>query len=339
MDNTTTTEIDAGGRPAEPLERIEAHRVELTAHCYRMLGSPFEAEDAVQEAITRAWRSFDRFEGRSSLRTWLYRIATNVCLDNLDGRKRRALPMDMSPAARHDQGIGTPLPEATWVLPAPDARVLSSDGDPAAQAVARDSIRLAFVAALQHLPPRQRAVLLLREVLRWEASEVAGLLDTTVASVNSALQRARATLADRDLDDGIRPDALDPAHQALLERYEDAFLRYDIDALVDLLHEDATLSMPPFAFWLQGPREAGRFWASPGPSKCRGSRLTEVMVNGAPGFAQYRRADDGPGYTAWSIQVLEVVGGRIARIDYFLDTPTVFPLFGLPLTLSGDGPT
>jgi len=182
--------IDAGGDDA--MARLEPYRRELTAYCYRMLGSPFEADDAVQEAMTRAWRAFDRFEGRSSLRSWLYRIATNVCFDHLEGRRRRALPMDLGSANRFDQDLGAPLPETAWVLPMPDARVVPSDADPAERALVRDSVRLALVAALQHLPPRQRVVLVLREVLRWEASEVAQLLETTVASVNSALQRARA---------------------------------------------------------------------------------------------------------------------------------------------------
>ena len=228
------------------MARLEPYRTELTAYCYRMLGSPFEADDAVQEALTRAWKGLDRFEGRSSLRSWLYRIATNVCFDHLEGRKRRALPIDLGPANRFDQGIGTPLPESAWVLPVPDARVVPAAADPAEQAAVRESVRLAFVAALQHLPPRQRSVLVLREVLRFEASEVAELLDTTVASVNSALQRARATLGRDDVVPTTDVAALDAEHRALLDRYEDAFLRYDIEALVALLHEDATLTMPPF---------------------------------------------------------------------------------------------
>ncbi len=317
---------------------LDAYRSELTAYCYRMLGSPFEAEDAVQEALTRAWRSFDRFEGRSSVRSWLYRIATNVCFDSLNGRQRRALPMDLSPAARFDAPIGAALPEATWILPVPDGRVVPTGADPGEQAAIRQSVRLALIAALQHLPPRQRAVLVLREVLRWEASEVAALLDTTVASVNSALQRARATLAERDLDEGTSLDTaheLDPDRRSLLDRYEDAFLRYDVEGLVSLLREDATLTMPPFDFWLQGAGEAGRFWSSPGPSGCRDSRLVPVEVNGSPGYAQYKPDPALGGHTAWAIQVLELDGDRIARIDYFLDTPTVFPLFGLPLRYEG----
>jgi RNA polymerase sigma-70 factor (ECF subfamily) len=318
------------------MDQLQPHRAEITAYCYRMLGSPFEAEDAAQEALTRAWKAFDRFEGRSSLRSWLYRIATNVCFDHLDGRRRRALPMDLGPANAFDQGLGAPLSESTWVLPVADARVVPDHADPAEAALVRDSIRLAFVAALQHLPPRQRAVLVLREVLRWEASEVARLLDSTVASVNSALQRARATLGELDVQERTDVDGLDDTGRALLERYEEAFLRYDVDALVSLLREDATLTMPPFAFWLRGADEAGRFWASPGPSRCRDSRLARVEVNGAPGFAQWKPSDDGTRHEAWALQVVELAGDRIARIDYFLDTATVFPLFGLPLVWPDD---
>jgi RNA polymerase sigma-70 factor, ECF subfamily len=333
---TTMTTGDGPAADADPMAQLEAHRTELTAYCYRMLGSPFEADDAVQEALTRAWKAFDRFEGRSSLRSWLYRITTNVCFDHLDGRRRRALPMDLGPANRFDQGIGTPMPESEWVLPMPDGRVVPSDADPAERAAVRESVRLAFVAALQHLPPRQRAVLVLREVLRFEATEVATLLDTTVASVNSALQRARATLGAADLEPTIDPSRLDDEHRALLDRYEDAFLRYDVEALVALLHEDATLTMPPFPFWLRGAQEAGRFWASPEPSKCAGSRLTPVEVNGLPGYAQYKPSADGTRHEAWCLQVVQVGEGCIDRIDYFLDTPTVFPLFGLPLVWQGD---
>jgi RNA polymerase sigma-70 factor (ECF subfamily) len=326
----------AGSATLDSMEQLEPYRTELTAYCYRMLGSPFEADDAVQEAMTRAWKAFDRFEGRSALRSWLYRIATNVCFDHLDGRRRRALPMDLGPANRFDQGLGAPMPEAAWVLPMPDGRVVPSGADPAEQAAVRDSVRLAFVAALQHLPPRQRAVLVLREVLRFEASEVARLLDTTVASVNSALQRARATLAAADIEPSTDVTALDDEHRALLDRYEDAFLRYDVEALVALLHEDATLTMPPFPFWLQGAEEAGRFWASPGPADCAGSRLAPVSVNGLPGFGQYKPSADGTRHEAWCLQVVELEGDRIRRIDYFLDTPAVFPLFGLPLVWPGD---
>src|SRR3954469_1672575 len=210
-------------------DRLEQHRVELTAYCYRMLGSSFEAEDAVQETMVRAWRGIDRFEGRAALRSWLYRIATNVCLDMLNGRNRRARPMDLGPAGSAEEFHAGTLPEAAWLEPMPASRVLPEDGDPAELAAARETLRLAFVNALQHLPARQRAVLILREVLRWRATEVAELLDTSVASVNSALQRARATLASLDLDASAGPSAVDDGQQDLLSRYVDAFEQFDID--------------------------------------------------------------------------------------------------------------
>jgi RNA polymerase sigma-70 factor, ECF subfamily len=311
---------------------LEEHRVELTAHCYRMLGSAFEAEDAVQEALLRAWRSFDRFEGRASLRSWLYRIATNVCLDMLNGRERRARPMDLGPPRTADTPLGEALPEATWIQPIPDGRVLPADADPAEVAVSRDNIRLAFIAALQHLPPKQRAVLILREVLRWKATEVAELLETTVASVNSALQRARSTLAASDVTAG-QSGPIDEAQQALLARYVDAFERYDLDSLTSLLQEDATWSMPPYELWLQTHDDIRRWCLGPGIG-CRGSRLVPTVANGMPAFGQYKPSDQG-GREPWSLQVLEISAGRISGITFFLDTKSLFPLFGLPPRLDG----
>ncbi len=308
--------------------RLEQHRVELTGYCYRMLGSTFEAEDAVQETMVRAWRSFDRFEGRSALRSWLYRIATNVCLDMLGGRERRARPMDFGPAGTSESALGAVLPEVTWIEPIPDSRVLPTDGDPAELAASRETIRLAFVAALQHLPASQRAVLILREVLRWKASEVAELLDTSVASVNSSLQRARAQLATSDLspDDPVSP--MDEPQRELLDRYVDAFERYDIESLVTLLHEDATLSMPPYALWMRG-RENFSGWLLGTGAGCRGSRLVPVMANGSAAFGQYRASPAG-GHEPWALQVLEISDGRITALNSFLDTAKLFPLFGLP---------
>ncbi len=311
---------------------LERHRVELTGYCYRMLGSTFEAEDAVQEALTRAWRGIDRFEGRSALRSWLYRIATNVCFDMLDGRKHRARPMDLGPSSTANATLAAPMPETTWLEPVPDGRVLpAGGGDPAEQAIARESVRLAFVAALQHLPPKQRAVLILREVLRWRATEVAELLGSTVPSVNSALQRARATLDARGLtsSDPLRP--MDDAQRALLERYVEAFEAYDVDSLVSLLHEEATQSMPPYPMWLRGPAELRAWWTGPGIG-CSGSRLIPTIANGAPAFGQYRPA--GPGrYEPFSLHVLELSGDIITGLNYFLDTARIFPLFGLPPVL------
>ncbi|TMK90842.1 MAG: sigma-70 family RNA polymerase sigma factor [Actinobacteria bacterium] len=317
---------------ADELEgRLEQHRVELTAYCYRMLGSPFEAEDAVQETFIRAWRGFDRFEGRAALRSWLYRIATNVCLDMLNGRERRARPMDLGPAREPVEANLNTLPEATWIQPAPDGLV-APEGDPAEVAVARETIRLAFVAALQHLPPRQRAVLILCEVLRWQATEVAELLETTVASVNSALQRARATLAAADVSATDPSPPLDEADRALLARYVKAFERYDIEALTSLIQEDATQSMPPYDLWLRGRGDILEWWFGPGIG-CRGSRVVPtVAANGSPAFGQYKPDPEG-GYEPWALQVLELSEGRIVEFTFFLDTETLFPLFGLPARL------
>jgi RNA polymerase sigma-70 factor (ECF subfamily) len=313
----------------DALAEFEQHRRELTGYSYRMLGSFSEAEDAVQETMIRAWKNIDGFEGRSSLRSWLYRIATNVCLDQLRGRKRRAVAMDMGPASRAD--IAAPpetLPHNRWIEPAPDDRVLP-EGDPAEIAEARESIRLAFVAALQHLPAKQRAVLILREVLRWQATEVAELLDTTVQSVNSALQRARATLASRDIEGSVA--TMDDEQRSLVSRYVDAFERYDIDALVKLLHEDAIMSMPPYPLWLEGPEQMGAWFLGHGIG-CQGGRLVATFANGCPAFGSYR-VDPSGGWFPWSIQVLELSGDRIIGHHNFLDTETLFPLFGLPAHL------
>jgi RNA polymerase sigma-70 factor, ECF subfamily len=311
------------------LERqLEEHRVELTGYAYRMLGSSFEAEDAVQETLLRAWRGFDRFEGRSALRSWLYRIATNVCLDMLTGKERRARPMDLASASAADAPLGEALPEGTWILPVPDGRVLHEHDDPAELAESRESIRLAFVAALQHLPPRQRAVLILREVLRWKATEVAELLDTSVASVNSALQRARSTLAATDVDATDASPPMDDQQRALLTRYVDAFQRYDLDALTSLLREDATWSMPPYKLWLRSHDDIRRWCLGPGIG-CRGSRLVPTGANGSPAFGQYKPSTAG-GHEPWSLQVLELSADRIDGITFFLDTASLFPLFGLP---------
>ena len=294
-----------------------------------MLGSAFEAEDAVQETLVRAWRSFDRFEGRAALRSWLYRIATNVCLDMLNGRERRARPMDLGPARSPEGPIGGTLPEVTWIEPIPDGRVVPK-GDPAEVAVARETVRLAFVAALQHLPPRQRAVLILCEVLRWKASEVAELLDTSVASVNSALQRARATLASRGVSATDPAPELDAAQRELLSRYVIAFERYDMDALTDLIREDATQSMPPYDLWLRGRDDILAWWVGPGAG-CRGSRvIPTVSANGSPAFGQYKPSPSGSGYEPWALQVLEIADSEIVEFTFFLDTDRLFPLFGLP---------
>ncbi|MCS0637706.1 sigma-70 family RNA polymerase sigma factor [Streptomyces sp. LP05-1] len=313
--------------------RLEEYRTELTGYCYRMLGSAFEAEDAVQDTMVRAWRSLDRFEGRSSLRSWLYRIATNVCLDALSAGNRRARPMDLSAPTPVAQAQLTTRPEVTWLEPVPDGRVLPSVADPAETAVARESVRLAFVAALQHLPPKQRAVLILREVLAWRASEVAELLDTTVASVNSALQRARATLAEQDPAKTDAADPLDEEQRKLLERYVAAFEGYDMAALTALLHEDATLSMPPYDLWLRGHEDIVGWLLGVG-SVCRGSRLVATVANGTPAFAHYH-PDPAGGFAPWALMTIEITAGKVCGITSFLDVKRWFPLFGLPERLEG----
>jgi RNA polymerase sigma-70 factor (ECF subfamily) len=308
-------------------QRLEEHRVELRAYCYRMLASPFEAEDAVQETLIRAWKSFDSFEGRASLRSWLYRIATNVCLDMLRSSERRARPMDLGPAGEPVFENLHERPETTWLEPVPDALVVA-DGDPADVAVARESLRLALVAALQHLPPKQRASLILCEVLQWKASEVAELLGTSVASVNSALQRARATL-ETLRPAPTRPTELGDAERELLVRYVAAFEAYDINALTEVIHEDATQSMPPFDLWLSGRDDIFTWFFGPGIG-CRGSRLLPAPpANGLPAFGQYKPSPDG-GYDPWAFMVVEPRGDRIGELTFFLSTSTLFPLFGLP---------
>jgi RNA polymerase sigma-70 factor, ECF subfamily len=311
-------------------EELEEHRPTLRAYCYRMLGSPFDAEDAVQETLVRAWRNLDRFEGRAALSSWLHRIATNVCLDMIKGNKRRARPMDLGPAKEPvESNLYVPA-EAKWVEPMPDSLLGSSD--PAEIAIRRDSVRLALVAALQHLPARQRAALILHEVLRWEASEIAELLDTSVAAVNSSLQRARATLARRNASLAEQRPTLGAGDRQLLDRYVRAFERYEVSGLVSLIREDATQSMPPFDMWLSGRDHIFDWWFGPGIG-CRGSRVVPVgTANGSPAFGQYKPDPDG-GYTPWALQVLELSGGRIGELTFFLDTDRLFPLFGLPLHL------
>ncbi|MGW7103494.1 sigma-70 family RNA polymerase sigma factor [Streptomyces sp. NPDC054838] len=320
-DLATSPELDSA---------MDRYRVELTGYCYRMLGSSFDAEDAVQDTYLRAWRAYGKFEGRSSLRSWLYRIATNVCLDLLNAGNKRARPMDLSAPQHQASAVLSERPEVTWLEPVPDGRVLPQTADPAETALAKESVRLAFVAALQHLPPKQRAVLILREVLAWKADEVATLLDTTVASVNSALQRARATLAGQAVRASDPADPLDADQAKLLERYLSAFEAYDISRLTALLHEDAVLSMPPFDLWLRGPADIAAWHLNQGIG-CKGSRLVPTTANGMPAFGQYRPRTDGrPGHEPWALQVLEISAGKIVGLNAFLDTARWFPLFGLP---------
>jgi len=305
------------------LEReLESHRRALTGYCYRMLGSAFDAEDAVQETMVRAWRGLDRFEGRAALKSWLYRIATNVCLDMLNGKERRIRPLELGDPG----GLDSPLTtrgEASWLEPVPV--------DPADVAEDRETLKLAFVAALQHLPPQQRAVLILREALRWRANEVAELLETSVASVNSSLQRARASLDASEITPAELLDPLDEEQQDLLKRYVAAFEAYDMDAITTLLHEDAKQSMPPYEMWLLGREDILRWWTGPGIG-CKGSRLLPTVANGLPAFGQYRPSGPGGSFEPWALQVLELSDGQIVGFTAFLDTERLFPLFGLPPT-------
>jgi len=317
------TEADAifGG-----LERAEYQRLtrELTGYCYRMLGSPFDAEDAVQDTMLRAWREFGRFEGRSSLNTWLHRIATNVCIDMLRKRGRRTMPMELQPPTRADGArIPLPLTERAWVLPIPDAMLADGTADPAEQVVSRETVRLAFVAALQRLTPRQRAALILRDVLQLSAAETADVLGTTVASANSALQRARATVPSIGQDGPARGEA----DAALLEKYVAAFEAYDVPRLTALLRSDAVNSMPPLPLWLLGQDEIRVWMLGPG-SECRGSRLLPTAANSCAAFAQYR-PDGRGGYRPWAIQVLETEGGLITGLHCYV-FPELFAYFGFP---------
>ncbi|MEO7573554.1 MAG: sigma-70 family RNA polymerase sigma factor [Acidimicrobiales bacterium] len=304
---------------------MKARRRELTGYCYRMLGSGAEAEDAVQETFVRAWKALDKFEGRSSVRSWLYRIAGNVCIDMQRAPQRRARPMDLGPSSTVATAQLRPQAENTFVQPIADSRVINTDGDPAEVAAARESIRLAFVAALQHLPARQRAVLILCEVLKWQATEVAELLDTSVASVNSALQRSRATLASLDIDQ--LDSTVDPEHEALLARYVAAFEAYDMTALAKLLRDDVVISMPPHDLWLEGPENLVGWMVGPGHA-CSGSKLMAVQANGTAAFGQFKPT--GPGrWEPWSLQVIEVRDGRLSGHHNFL-YPELFAEFGLP---------
>jgi RNA polymerase sigma-70 factor, ECF subfamily len=312
------------------LTDIEAHRPALTGHCYRMLGSAFDADDAVQETLIRALRSRDQFAGRASIKTWLYRIATNVCLDELKDRGRRGRPIEEGSLSSGSPSMDALIqrPSTDWIEPILDAQVLPRKANPDQRAILRQSVRLAFVAALQDLAPKQRAVLLLMEVLEYSAAEVAEMLETSVASVNSALQRARATVA---RDNEVEPGELSEAQQEMLNRYVAAFEQYDVDGLAALMRDDVTFCMPPYSLWLQRPAEI-RTWMLGLGSGCRGSRLVPTAACGWPAFAQYRPNPEG-GDKAWALIVLELCGDRIVGVNSFLDTEALFPRFGLPLIL------
>ena len=323
------TKVDATDRPApeDLATALEQYRTELRGYCYRMLGSSFEAEDAVQETMVRAWKSYDRFEGRSSLRSWLYRIATNVCLTNLEGRPRRPLPTGLgAPDAQASDPLDS-QPEIPWLEPIPDAAI---------QVEEKDTIRLAFVAALQHLPARQRAVLILRDVLRWSAAEVAEALDTTATAVNSALQRAHAQLQERHLtEDTVRPD-LSADQERLLERYVQAFWAKDIDTIVSLLTAEAVWEMPPFTGWYRGAENIGRLIDTQCPGGVHDMPMLPTSANGQPAFGLYMRTPQGD-FEPFHLQVLDVVGDRVRHVAAFF-APDLFPRFGLPTRLPADHP-
>lgn len=310
--------------------QFEAYRPALLGHCYRMLGSAFDADDAVQETMIRAWKAYERFDGRASLKSWLYRIATNVCLDELKSRGRRARPLEEGISSSGEPPLEalTQQPNSHWIEPIPDTEIASPGAGPEENASLRQSVRLAFIAALQQLPPRQRAALLMAEVLECPVAEVAETLDTSVASINSALQRARSSLAKRSI---AEPPSLTPPQQAMLERYVTAFESYDVPGLVSLMQHDVTFCMPPYSMWLQGPTEVQRWMLGLGCG-CRGSRLIPTSASGWPAFAQYRPDPDG-GHKAWALIVLELAGNQIAGVNSFLDVEQLFPRFGFALHL------
>ncbi len=300
----------------------QRYRRELLAHCYRMTGSVYEAEDLVQETYLRAWRSYDGFEGRSSVRTWLYRIATNVCLTNLEGKDRRPLPTGLG---TEDARPGDELikdTEITWLEPVPDTAVMVAE---------RDSIRLAFIAALQYLPARQRAVLILRDVLRWKAAEVAEAMDTTTAAVNSALQRAHAILAEKELTEETVTRDLDQRQEALLEKYVAAFWRKDIDQIVSMLTADAIWEMPPFTGWYRGAQTIGKLIDTQCPGGAHDMPMVATTANGQPAFGLYMRAPEGD-FVPFHLQVLTLDGDRVSHVGAFFDH-RLFATFGLPARL------
>ena len=335
LENDTSTDTTApvqrtqgpGGFPPE----ADQYRRELTAHCYRMTGSVYDAEDMVQETFLRAWKAYDDFEGRSSLRTWLYRIATNVCLTNLEGRNRRPLPTGLGmPGAQ----AGDELVEATevpWLQPMPDVMVDVANIDPAQVVGNRDSIRLAFVAALQHLPPRQRAVLVLRDVLRWSAKETAAALGTTATAVNSALQRAHAQLAEKQLSEGTVEDDLTPELEEMLGRYVQAFWDKDVSALVTMLAHDAVWEMPPFTGWYLGAQNIASLVDTQCPGGTKEMPMIRTSANGQPAYGLYMRQREGH-FEPFHLQVLQLVDGRVQHVAAFFDTE-LFATFGLPATL------
>lgn len=336
---TRVGDVAPAGAPEPDLDfetAVARYRRELLAHCYRMSGSPSEAEDLVQEVYLRAWRAWDGFEGRSSMRTWLHRIATNVCLTALEGQARRPLPTGLGAPSSAGSDPLVERVEVPWLGPMPDA-VLAQTADPADVVAERDTMRLAFVAALQHLPPRQRAVLVLREVLRWSAAEVAEATGSSVAAVNSALQRARATI------EAVAPNAdapaaeLDAEQRALLDRYVDAFWRKDVDAIAALFTDDAVWEMPPFTGWYQGPRTIAELVDTQCPGGTHDMPMVATTCNGQPAFGLYMRGqgEDHEVFTPFQLHVLQLDGARVAHTVVFFDTE-YFTLAGLPDRLTVD---
>jgi RNA polymerase sigma-70 factor (ECF subfamily) len=335
LENRTTgvTQKSTEAPPsAEKFPQVaDQYRRELTAHCYRMTGSVYDAEDMVQETYLRAWRAYDDFEGRSSVRTWLYRIATNVCLTNLENKGRRPMPTGLGMPGAQARDELVEASEVPWLEPVPDVMVDVANVDPALVVGNRDSIRLAFIAALQHLPPKQRAVLVLRDVLRWSAKETATALDTTVAAVNSALQRAHAQLAEKQLTEGTVEDDLSPDLEAMLERYVQAFWAKDVNALVTMLAHDAVWEMPPFTGWYTGVENIAELINTQCPGGVHDMPMIRTQANGQPAFGLYMRQPEGH-FEPFHLQVLQIVDGRVAHVGAFFD-PRLFETFGLPASL------
>ena len=310
------------------LPLAEPYRRELLAHCYRMLGSVHDAEDLVQETYLRAWRGYDRFEGRSSMRTWLYRIATSACLTALETRNRRPLPTGLGAPKADPDATLVQQNEVLWLEPIPDAMLAGEADDPASIVTSRESIRLALVAALQHLPPKQRAVLILCEVLKWKAAEVADLLDTTTAAVNSALQRARAQLDEAAPSRETVSEPLTAQQSELLDRYVEAFESYDVKALVTLFSDDAVWEMPPYTGWYQSPEAIGTLVSNQCPAKRAGDlKLVTTTANGQAAFGMYLRGASQ--YDAFQLQVVDLGSDGIDHVVAFFDL-TLFAKFGLP---------
>lgn len=321
----------AGGTAEDLLERAKPYRNELLAHCYRMLGSVHDAEDLVQDTYLRAWKAGEKFEGRSSLRTWLYRIATNACLTAIEQRGRRPMPSGLGAPSDPERPVSE-SPEVPWLEPIPDT-MFSGDqpSDPASVVVSRSSMRLALVAALQHLPARQRVVLLLRDVLKWRAAEVAELLDTSTASVNSALQRARAQLEEVAPVEEELTEPTKPAMRELLDRYAAAFEKSDVSAIVDLFREDIVWEMPPFPQWFRGVEDVVRLISTQCPIPRDAGLMLPTLANGQPAFGLYSLHPDG-NYRPFHLQVLTLVDGRVAHVGAFFGE-ALFETFGLPLVV------